>query len=320
MKKTISVRSHAKVNLYLKVLNTFSPPKENYHDLASIFQTVSLADTLHLTQDEGNGIALDIDLRFSLADRSYLKDLQENNLIQKVFEYFQTRYGIGGVKVVVEKHIPLGAGLGGGSSNAIAMIWMLNKLFDLKLTEQNLYEIANGFGSDALFFLKSKFAQSGLAKVEGSGDHVTPWVAPGHNQKNKMRLPYWMVIVYPDCHVATATAYDHYVTYNQDENVAIDLDEIVKHLTQEKYLSTLEKIIYNSFEAKVLDAYPSIKKAYARLKRLTSNVLLSGSGSTVFGIFATSDLAKTAYEELSYHYKTIHLATSVDEAIVELDQ
>ena len=183
----IVVFAPAKINLGLKVL-----PKrqDGFHDLESIFQTVSLADKLTVTKSSGSGCTVFCDKM----------ELPENNTITMTYKAFYDVLGYSGtaVNVVLEKHIPAGGGLGGGSSDAASLIWALEKLNNVRLTEKQLDSIASSIGSDVFFFTHCDSAGSCCAVVSGRGEFV---------RVIKKRQDLYFVLVFPEVHSSTKEAY-----------------------------------------------------------------------------------------------------------------
>ncbi len=251
--------SPAKVNLGLKI--TGKDPADGYHYIRSVFDPVSLYDIIDIERVRGAGIEL-IDYF------NRLKIPPEKNLAYKAAALMKKECGIrAGVKITLYKFIPHGAGLGGGSSNAAAVIKALNFIFKAGLGESNMAELGFNLGSDVPFFIYSK-----PALVTGKG--------------NKIRLfadfaGYWYVIAVPDgIRVPTAAAYDWYdyekkltkeVSYTKLNNGSMD---------------DLPADLCNDFEKPVFDKYIRLKrlKEYL-LEQGCVNASLSGSGSAVYGLF-----------------------------------
>lgn len=278
MLSEIVVFAPAKINLGLKVL-----PKrqDGFHNLESIFQTVSLADKLTVSEFSGSGCTV------TCEDM----ELPENNTISNTYKAFCSVTGISGfaVKVILEKHIPAGGGLGGGSSDAAAFIRALEKLKGIRLSEKQLDAIASEVGSDVFFFTHCDSAGTCCAVVTGRGEFV---------RVIKKRRDLYFVMIFPEIHSSTKEAY-------------ILVDKLLANNGKIKYplLGDLEKMYFspvsewkfkNTFTEALKLKYPEIDIALQKLRE--TNALyseMSGSGSTVFGIYASWEEAKIAAKILN---------------------
>lgn len=274
----IVVFAPAKINLGLKVL-----PKrqDGFHDLESIFQTVSLADKLTVTKSSGSGCTVFCDKM----------ELPENNTITMTYKAFYDVLGYSGtaVNVVLEKHIPAGGGLGGGSSDAASLIWALEKLNNVRLTEKQLDSIASSIGSDVFFFTHCDSAGSCCAVVSGRGEFV---------RVIKKRQDLYFVLVFPEVHSSTKEAYSL-------------VDRLLANSKKIEYpnFGDLEKMYFspvsewklrNTFTEALKLKYPEIDFALQKIRETDSLYSeMSGSGSTVFGIYASWEEAKKAAKILN---------------------
>jgi len=266
MVPTITVRSFAKVNLALAVEGK---RPDGYHEIKTVFQSIDLHDVLEVRHSE--------DLVLQCQD---LQDTPpDSNLAWKaavaLAEACSTNRG---AEMILRKHIPAGAGLGGGSSNAAAALLALCRLWDLGISPEELTSLAGALGSDVPFFL-----HGGTARAAGRGDEIQPLAD---------LPPADLVVVYPGIRISTRAAYESLsfkLTSNRDAN------RIERFCGQmEKGLGCLAEI-FNDFETSILAAYPEIKEAKDHLNRLGATVaLLSGSGSSVFGFFLDEESALAA--------------------------
>ena len=273
----------AKINLHLKV---FPKRTDGYHPIESIFQAVSLYDEI--------AVRLIGESLICVVDCDTMQIPTENTLT-KTYRLFSQMSGISaGVQVELLKRIPSGAGLGGGSSDAAYFLLALNKMFDYPLSWSQLEQIANLVGSDVLFFLSGS-----SAIVTGRGDVVKP-IEP--------RRDFCIVVVYPDVHCSTPESYGLV-----DESFA--LGETVKGPT----LQELEKMYYepisewrfvNTFTNPVATKFPVIFDVMKSLKDLGADyVQMSGSGSTVFGIFSNLDIGNDACTNLKRFWTKCYCLT-----------
>lgn len=269
----IVVSAYAKINIGLRVLPKRS---DGYHDIESIFQTVSLCDVLHIEQIHGNGDCIVI------CDSMPLP--AENTLTATYASFCRVARICPSVRVVLEKHIPAGAGLGGGSSDAASFLRGLDTLFKTGLTFEQMQTIAGSVGSDVFFFLSCDANGLGSAVVTGRGDTV-------HRIRQRSDLN--IVVACPAVHSSTAEAY------------AL-VDEYMSREMQIQYppLGMLEAMyrdqvcawsFVNSFEIPLTERYPVIGKTLTVLRDCGADfVQMSGSGSAVFGVFETSVAAENA--------------------------
>jgi len=257
--------SNAKINLGLKVINK---RKDGYHNLHSLFVEVDLADELvfcpadefHLLLDGSGNIKIPLD-ETNLISQAY-------RLIKKKVEAVPRDYAIR-----LNKQIPIGSGLGGGSSNAATTLTALNDLWELNLTFNELENLGKALGSDVPFFIRG-----GLQLIEGVGDIIKP-IDPS------LVKNLHFILVVPPIHVSTSWAYSKlnktlqpYISYHK-------FSPLSKPMNWELFDNDFEQIIY--------ETYPEIGKIKTSLQKAGALYAgLSGSGSTVFGVFDTIQKAK----------------------------
>ena len=193
----------------------------------------------------------------------------EDNLVLKAVRIFQKESKISrGVKIHLEKGIPVGAGLGGGSSDAVATLFGLNKLWQVGYDEKKLVSLAEKLGSDTPFFV---FGNTAICK--GRGELVTPYALP---------VPYNYIIIYPRFEVSTATVYKNF------KSVWTKNLKDVSFLLQALASGNPERLgasLYNRLEDVVFSLYPNIEKIKKTLARFDfCGTLLSGSGSALYGL------------------------------------
>ena len=244
----LTLRSPAKVNLFFKVIEK---RQDGYHSIASLFQTIDLCDTLH----------------FELADKDQLTStaknipLDQSNLILQAADLFRKKTGAqGGIKVHIEKNIPVESGLGGGSSNAATTLWALTKLLKQQVPSQNLQKWAAEIGSDIPFFFSY-----GTAYCTGRGEHVLN-INPIPEQN--------LWVIKPPQGLSTKAVYD-----------AVKVNTLTKrdpHKDLNQYLKGI-CVYYNDLENSAFDQQPHLKdlKMYLSLKGF-KNITMTGSGSALF--------------------------------------
>lgn len=256
-------KAGCKINIGLDVLRRRD---DGYHDIETVMYPVrELCDEIEVERCEcgvrflQNGIAVDC------AD--------EQNLCVRAYRLMQERFGIGGAEIRLDKRIPFGAGLGGGSSDATTMLLLLNKVFDLSLSETQLCELAAALGSDTAFFVRNE-----PQLCSGRGEVLSPIHLPLAGK--------WLVIMKPAEGVSTREAY-------AGVRPAVPSIPLVEALRRP--IGEWRGCVKNDFEPHVFAAHPRI----AQLKQYLYDggalyASMSGSGSAVFGIFETKpDLQPT---------------------------
>ena len=261
----VRVLSYAKLNLYLEILDK---RPDGYHNLETIFERVSLADEIVIKRAPGNSIRIETD---SL-------DIPKGagNLAYQAAELLKKNFGIlAGLVIKIRKRIPVGAGLGGGSSNAASTLLGLNYLWNLGLSAKELKEYASRLGSDVAFFIYNY----PLAIGRGRGERITPW----NGSKKKL----WHVIAVPELNVSTALIYrDLDESRQQTKNKKSFGSLRIKNLKTNGTSSLRAKdILFNRLEEVTFRRYPQVGRLKRNLEaRGLINALMSGSGSAVFGM------------------------------------
>lgn len=257
----LEVPSFAKVNLGLYIREK---RKDGFHSIESIFQTISLKDLLYFKL-EGNKIKI-------TSNNPKLPD-GPDNLIYRAAKFFKTKKNEDlGVRIKIDKKIPIGAGLGGGSSNAAATLLTLNRLLDYPKKFEELMECAESIGSDVPFFLKG-----GTALVSGRGEKIK-W------EKDIPTLNF-LLATFPFA-ISSKDAYGWWDNNKKQDLTNEDLSLILQRM-QEGKKEILCKL-RNSFQGMIIGKYPQLKDIMEKLNRLKPiNVMLSGSGPTVFAIFGS---------------------------------
>jgi 4-diphosphocytidyl-2-C-methyl-D-erythritol kinase len=270
MYRSFQTKSFAKINWTLDVLYQ---RKDGYHELRTIYQTVSLHDDLRISETSG---AIEIVCEHPRVP------CDETNLAFKAASLLRGVTGTSkGARIEIEKRIPVAAGLGGGSSNAAATLLALIKLWQIAMDEAELIRIAASLGSDVPFFLLG-----GTALGVGRGEEVYP-LEQVHCEH--------LVLVNPGFGVPTRDAYEKLSRLTSSEAAPI----IPFTLLAAKGISELPLVARNDLEAPVLAAYPEIAEVKQRLLSLGArHALMSGSGATVFGVFDNSEMAGRAEAEV----------------------
>ena len=269
----MKLRAHAKINIGLHILGKRS---DGYHDLETVFHEINMFDEIEL--EPHNQLAMTAD--------SILVPVDETNLCLRAAQLLQSELKVEqGALIHLKKNIPVGAGLGGGSSDAAAVLIGLNKLWSLKLKNNKLRKIAAAIGSDVPFFI-----EGGTAYATGRGEVL---------QHFGLDVPFWIVLVTPPRHVSTAWAYQSLKSDRQGK--AIDLrNTLTEHILKPKKLTA---VVQNDFEATVFEVHPEILRTKEKLADCGALFsLMTGSGSSVFGFFDDADRAKSSIKEFPQAY------------------
>ncbi len=263
MKEPLHLESPAKVNLRIEILKK---REDGYHEIETILQKISLHDTVHFSLKKEKGVTI-------TTDHPSLPVGKDNLAYKAVQSMLKVSGYKGGVHIQIEKRIPIGAGLGGGSSNAAATLKALNQLLELGVSKKRLMEMGLEIGADVPFFFLE-----GAAMGSGIGERL-----------KKVELPaLWFVLIYPNFEVSTRWAYQNFVLTNQ--RIHFNLQKLIK--TPEG----ISRILLNHLEEVVSKKYPQIdimKKILFSAGAM--GTLMTGSGPTVFGVFPKEKSATEGY-------------------------
>ncbi len=265
-------KAPAKINLTLDVLYKRT---DNFHEVEMIMTTIDLADYLYFTPISENEIILD--------SNSGRIPLDEKNLAYKAVKLIKDKFAINqGVKIFIDKKIPIAAGLAGGSSDAAAVIRGLNRLWSLNLTIEEMRELGALIGSDIPFCIKG-----GTALAKGRGEII----------ESLPSIPFgWVVLAKKPISVSTASVYG-----------ALDVSTIKKHPETNKMIKAIsnknmEEIINhleNVLEPVTLELYPEVAKLKGKMEQFFGKgVLMSGSGPTIYALTEHEKKAKRLYQAL----------------------
>ncbi|HEV8538289.1 MAG TPA: 4-(cytidine 5'-diphospho)-2-C-methyl-D-erythritol kinase [Bacteroidota bacterium] len=264
-----SVKAYAKINLGLRILGR---REDGFHDIETVFHRVNIFDEIAISR--APEISLD----------SNRPDLPSGdaNLCTRAARMLQARYDVNeGAHLQLTKRIPVGAGLGGGSSDAAATLLALNKTWKLDRDVSELEPLALELGSDVAYFLRQ-----GSAHATGRGENLEYF---------DLDLPYWIVLVYPNIHISTAWAYEH--TQISNPKSRIPLKQILLRGLEDA--NRLKPLLPNDFEPLILRTHPAIARLKKSLFDLGAEFAqLSGSGSSVYGLFSSGESADNATEQL----------------------
>ena len=268
-----SIKSYAKINLGLDVTGTLP---NGYHSLKMIMQTISLCDSLYFEMRKYPGIKLRTNL-------SYLP-VNEKNIVFKTIRLFQETMNISsGIYCSVTKHIPVAAGMAGGSGNAAATLKALNMIYRTGLSDEELCAMGVKLGADVPYCIIG-----GTALAQGIGDVLTPLPTP---PKAKI------LIVKPPVSVSTKDVYTNLVLDEKTKHP--DIDACVGAINNGS-LEDLCSNLGNVLEDVTIPLHPVISEIKAKMLEFgATGSLMSGSGPTVFGLFSDEDMAASAFQHFA---------------------
>lgn len=268
----LSVKAPAKINLSLDVL--YKRP-DGYHEVKMVMTTIDLADRIELVPLPGEDAIRIVSQNRFVPDDCRNLAYQAAKLLKETFSIRE------GVAISITKHIPVAAGLAGGSSDAAATLRGLNKLWGLGLSVHELARLGAQIGSDVAFCV-----YGGTAIATGRGEIITPISSPP---------PCWVVLAKPPIGVSTAEVYRNL----QLEHVSHpDVDAMVKAIERQDY-AALCRSVGNVLEEVTLKKYPEVAHIKEQMKRFGADaVLMSGSGPTVFGLIEHDSRMQRVYNGL----------------------
>jgi 4-diphosphocytidyl-2-C-methyl-D-erythritol kinase len=252
----LSERAYAKINLTLDV--NYKRP-DGFHDVDMVMQTIELSDLIWIEETEDDEIVIE-------ATVSHIP-LDKRNLAYSAVEAFSRATGVRtGLRIVIEKQVPVAAGLGGGSADAAAVLRGLNRLYGTDLPLQTLAQIGASIGSDVPFLV-----EGGCAIAKGRGEVLT---------RVEHRLKAWLVLVRPPVFVSTSTVYgamDQYQTRAVSSSV-----EMIRAL-QSDSLDAVLAVVSNDLAPVTEQLYPLVGEVKRRMEQVAKQpVYMSGSGPTLY--------------------------------------
>jgi 4-diphosphocytidyl-2-C-methyl-D-erythritol kinase len=265
---------HCKINLGLNIV---AKRKDGYHNLETLFYPIPLCDSLELVA--GNTIGED-DAGI-ISEGLKIEGDPKNNLILKAYYLLKEKYPLPRVTFCLLKTIPMGAGLGGGSSDGASAIQLLNQYFNLNIPFEEQINYASKLGSDCAYFL-----YDGACLGSGRGEILEPI--------NFSLNGTWIVLVKPNLHISTAEAFANINTLGQNNLQSIK-ETIIRPIQQWK------DNLKNDFEDSLFPKYPELKEIKDQLYANGAKyVAMSGSGSTLFGLFDAEPTIKDQFGEHFY--------------------
>lgn len=264
----MELKALGKINLGLDVLGK---RPDGYHDVRMVMQTIYLYDQITITKRKESGIGLSTNL--------FYLPVNENNLAYRAAKLLMDEFEIrSGVDIFLEKHIPVAAGMAGGSSNAAAVLYGINRMFDLGLSMEELMKRGVSLGADVPYCI-----MRGTVLAEGIGEILTPLPPMPRCQ---------IVVAKPPVSVSTKMVYEKIDSRRIVEHP--DIDGIIEGL-KEGDVTKIASRMGNVLEQVTVEEYPVIDKIKKLMnKGGAKGAMMSGSGPTVFGIFTEKSLAKKA--------------------------
>ncbi len=276
MIKHLSLKAYGKINLGLDVLRRRD---DGYHEVRMIMQTVGIYDRIDLIYKETPGITVETNLY-------YLPD-NENNLVYKAAKLLMDEFHVQkGVHIRLRKYIPVAAGMAGGSSDAAAVLFGVNKMFSLGLTTEQLMDRGVKIGADVPYCV-----MRGTALSEGIGEILTPLPVPPQCQ---------VLIAKPGISVSTKFVYENLHANELRPEQHPDIDGMMEAIKQKDLYGIADRF-GNVLENVTIPAYPVIQEIKdLMMEQGAIGALMSGSGPTVFGLFTNPKAAAKAHEEMRF--------------------
>ena len=269
----ILLKSFSKVNVGLKILNK---RRDGYHNIHTVFQEIDFHDNIILKKrNSGCYFTSNVD---------WLSN-NKSNLCVKAWQCLVDRFDISGVSINLQKNIPPGSGLGGGSSNAAYILKGLSQLYNLNISLNDLLRIGSSIGADVPFFIKG-----GCQIGSGIGDQLVKVDNP---------IKKTFLLVMPEIHIDTKTTFKKFKKFLENKQEKVNFADFIE---KDKFFF---KFFENDFETIIVPAYPEIGKIKRKLLSYGAVFSsLSGTGSTVYGVFDDEAKAISAESLFKVHYKT----------------
>ncbi|OPL08338.1 MAG: hypothetical protein AVO33_11435 [delta proteobacterium ML8_F1] len=280
----ITVEAYAKINLFLDVLRRL---ESGYHEVDMVMQRVSLKDSLYF-EKRPSGIEI-------VSDHPYMPRDRGNLAYQGVLQVKKALNLTGGVRIRLEKHIPVAAGLAGGSADGAAAIVGMNRLYDLGLSLEEMMALGRPLGADVPFcFLK------GAARARGIGQDLEPVKGLGN---------VYILLTKPNLSVSTKSVYENLT--REDLGRHGDIEGILGAL-EEDNLYSVSRNLFNILEPVTMRRYPGVLEEKKRMTAYgAKGVLMSGSGPTIFGLFNREGPARAAYRNFKRFNRQTYLVRPI---------
>jgi 4-diphosphocytidyl-2-C-methyl-D-erythritol kinase len=272
------IKCPAKINLFLHITNK---RPDGFHELQSLITKINLFDELSV--EKSAKFSLEINGEFA----EYV-DIK-NNLFTKIFDYFVKNFSINSnLKITLHKNIPVGAGLGGGSSNGAYFIEILNEIFVLKLSKNEMQKISLNFGSDIAFFFENE-----ACLMSGRGEFLSP-ISQFKNDFEKLKI----LLINPKIHLSTKEIFQDFAEKKHQFS-----SKISEKIFLENSLLEILQRFNNDLEEPAVSKAPSIAEILQNLRKFSPICAkMSGSGSSCFAIFDNDIELQKTYEFFIKNY------------------
>lgn len=275
--KSLTLKAYAKINVGLRITGQRD---DGYHSIKTLYQTVNIYDEVKLNLKDEQGVTFNW-------QGEKVPDGEDNICSKAANSFFEFIGEEKGVNIELEKTLPVGSGLGGGSSDAACVIRGLNELLGAKLSIKKMEDIASELGADIPFFIRG-----GCQYAEGIGDELSP---------GELSEEWVLLLVVPHIHIDTSWAYEGIHPLSLTRNI----NDVNLASFPHNGDATNRKMFRNDFEPLVFSKYPEIgeiKKIL--LKSEAEFASLSGSGSAVYGLYETTEKAEKAMKLVSREHKS----------------
>ena len=277
-------KCYGKINLSL---DSLYKRDDGYHEIDTIMTRISLFDKLKIEKNNTN------EIKIKTNSQILSKENIENNLIYKAWNILKDRVKSCGVDVFLEKNIPIAAGLAGGSTNCAEMILALNDLWDLNMSDREIFEIGKSLGADIPFFFLKK-----SARAQGIGEMLSPF---------DINLDMKILLVNDGTSISSNFVYKRLKDYGN-----IETEKIIEGLKSSD--KNIVKYFSNVMEDVVYENFPHLYKIKNRLENLGSaKALLSGSGASIFAVFFDEEKINYALNEIKNDYKFVERVNLIDD-------
>lgn len=277
-------KCYGKINLSL---DSLYKRDDGYHEIDTIMTRISLFDKLKIEKNSTN------EIKIKTNSQILSKENIENNLIYKAWNILKDRVKSCGVDVFLEKNIPIAAGLAGGSTNCAEMILALNDLWDLNMSDREIFEIGKSLGADIPFFFLKK-----SARAQGIGEILSPF---------DINLDMKILLVNDGTSISSNFVYKRLEDYGN-----IETEKIIEGLKSSD--KNIVKYFSNVMEDVVYENFPHLYKIKNRLENLeAAKALLSGSGASIFAVFFDEEKINYALNEIKNDYKFVERVNLIDD-------
>lgn len=268
------IKSYGKINLSLEILGKRD---DGYHKIDTLMNSIDLWDEIEIEKIDGDKLILESENPDFPTDESNL--IYKAWVILKKFKGKET-----GLRINVNKNIPIAAGLAGGTSNACEVMKALNKIWNLEFDNETLVELAKPLGADSTFFF-----YRGLLRGENIGDKIT---------KIKESLNYPLILINPGFHISSKDVYSRITNYTKGK-----IEKLIHNIDNEDFFFNNA---FNSMEDVSFQMHKELKDIKEDLKNNGANLsMMSGSGPTIYGIFKDEKIRDLVYTKLLDKYRYV---------------